>query len=87
MKKLGRVLGRLLIGVVVIALLLGAGGLFYFKSYLPNTVAPQSFPQIDGALHVPGLNAAVDVYRDKIGIPHVYASTSHDLFFAQGDPI
>jgi penicillin amidase len=84
MKKLGRVLGRLLIGVVVIALLLGAGGLFYFKSYLPNTVAPQSFPQIDGALHVPGLNAAVDVYRDKIGIPHVYASTSHDLFFAQG---
>jgi len=84
MKKLGRVLGRLLIGVVVIALLLGAGGLFYFKSYLPNTVAPQSFPQIDGTLHVPGLNAAVDVYRDQMGIPHVYATTSHDLFFTQG---
>ena len=31
-----------------------------------------------------GLNAAVDVYRDQMGIPHVYATTAHDLFFAQG---
>jgi penicillin amidase len=76
--------GRFLIGIVVIALVVGAGGMFYFKSYLPNTVAPKSFPQIDGTITLAGLDGPVDVYRDKMGIPHIYASTSHDLFFAQG---
>ncbi len=84
MKKLGRILGRLMIGVVIIALLLTAVGLFYFKSYLPNTVAPQSFPQISGTLLVVGLNGTVDIYRDNMGIPHIYAVTAHDLFFAEG---
>lgn len=84
MKKARNVLSRLLIGVVIIALLLTAGGLFYFKSYLPNAVAPRSFPQIDGVIHLQGLDGPVDVYRDKMGIPHIYASTLHDLFYAQG---
>jgi penicillin amidase len=84
MKKLSRILGRLLIGVLIIALVLGGIATYYFKSYLPDKVAPQSFPQIDGTLHVTGLNGTVDVYRDKMGIPHIYATTLHDLFFAQG---
>jgi penicillin amidase len=75
---------RGLILLVILALLLGAGGAFYFKSYLPNTVAKQSFPQTDGELQVSGLDASVDVYRDSLGIPHIYASSTHDLFFAQG---
>jgi len=44
MKKLGKFLGRGLILIVVLALIVAAGGLFYFKSYLPNTVAQKSFP-------------------------------------------
>jgi penicillin amidase len=84
MKNLGKILGHLLIGVVIIVLLLTAGGLFYFKSYLPNTIAPQSFPQIEGEIHLQGLDGPVDVYRDQMSIPHIYASTLHDLFFAQG---
>ncbi len=84
MKKAGKIIGRISIGVVVLALIAGAGGGFYFKSYLPNTVAPQSFPQIDGKIKVDGLDGIVDIYRDNMGIPHIYASTSHDLFFAQG---
>ena len=84
MKKAGKVLGRLLMGVVIIALLLSGGALYYFKSYLPNTVASKSFPQIDGDIHLKGLDGSVDVYRDKMGIPHIYATTLHDLFFAQG---
>jgi penicillin amidase len=84
MKKYSKILGRLLIGVVIIALLLVAGGLFYFKSYLPDTVAPLSFPQINGDVHLQGLDGPVDIYRDKMGIPHIYASTLHDLFYAQG---
>ena len=84
MKKAVKVIGRILIGIVILALIAGAGGIFYFKSYLPNTVAPKSFPQIDGEINVNGLNAAVDIYRDQVGIPHIYASSTHDLFFAQG---
>src|SRR4030042_655227 len=53
-------------------------------SYLPNTLAPKSFPQIDSEISVAGLDGPVDIYRDQMGIPHIYASTTHDLFFAQG---
>jgi penicillin amidase len=31
-----------------------------------------------------GLEGPVDIYRDQIGIPHIFATTDHDLFFAQG---
>ena len=82
--KLRRVLVRVLIGIVILALLAGAAGAFVFLSYLPNTVAPQSFPQIDGQINVPGLTSPVDVYRDAMGIPNLYAANAHDLFFAQG---
>ncbi len=82
--KLRRVLVRVLIGIVILALVVAAGGAFVFLSYLPNTVAPQSFPQIDGTINVPGLSAPVDVYRDPMGIPNIYAANPHDLFFAQG---
>jgi penicillin amidase len=72
------------IGLLILVLLLGGGGGYYFKSYLPNTVAPKSFPQTDGEVQLEGLDAPVDIYRDSMGIPHIYAATQHDLFFAQG---
>jgi len=72
------------IGLLIVVLLLGGSGGFYFKSYLPNTVAPKSFPQIDGEIQLDELDAPVDIYRDHMGIPHIYATTQHDLFFAQG---
>ncbi|HZJ21934.1 MAG TPA: penicillin acylase family protein [Anaerolineales bacterium] len=72
------------IGLLIFIILLGAGGGYYFKSHLPNTVAPKSFPQVDGDIPLDGLDAAVDIYRDKMGVPHIYATTSHDLYFAQG---
>ena len=84
MKKAGKIIGRIFLGILILALIVGAGGMFYFKSYLPNTVAKQSFPQTDGEIKVDGLDGAVDIYRDNMGIPHIYATTTHDLFFAQG---
>jgi penicillin G amidase len=72
------------IGLLAIVVLLGGGGGFYFMSYLPNTVAPKSFPQVDGEIRLEGLEETADVYRDAMGIPHIYASTPHDLYFAQG---
>ena len=84
MKKAGVFVKRGLIGILAIALIATGGGAYYFKSYLPNTVAPKSFPQIDGQIRLEGLDATVDIYRDKMGIPNIYATTQHDLFFAEG---
>ena len=84
MRKLSVFLTRGLMVIVVLALVLVATGTYYFMRYLPNTVAPKSFPQTDGEIQLEGLNAPVDIYRDKMGIPHIYATTPHDLFFAQG---
>jgi penicillin amidase len=44
----------------------------------------QSFPQIDGTVTLNGLDGEVEIIRDSVGVPHVYASTLHDLFMAQG---
>lgn len=77
------VLGGLSV-IVILALVLAGAGAFYFKSRLPNAVAPRSFPVTTGEIQTSGLDDAVDVYRDHMGIPHIYAATLHDLFFAQG---
>jgi penicillin amidase len=42
------------------------------------------FPQTKGTLHLPGLHEQVDIFRDPYGVPHIYATNSHDLFMAQG---
>ncbi|MFQ5398327.1 MAG: penicillin acylase family protein [Anaerolineae bacterium] len=41
-------------------------------------------PQTEGAVTLPGLTAEVEVFRDRWGIPHIYAQSRRDLFFAQG---
>src|SRR6266403_3304562 len=33
---------------------------------------------------VPGLRKPVEILRDRWGVPHIYAQTVEDLFFAQG---
>lgn len=40
--------------------------------------------QLDGEVRLPGLDSVVEVRRDRWGVPHIYAKTTHDLFFAQG---
>jgi penicillin amidase len=39
---------------------------------------------LDGTVRLAGLDSAVEVRRDRWGVPHIYAKTQHDLFFAQG---
>jgi penicillin amidase len=73
--KFSRIVSILLSVLLVLAILLGAVAI----------VMPRlSFPRTDGNVHLAGLDGPVDVIRDSSGIPHIYASTSHDLFFAQG---
>ncbi|HEX4791744.1 MAG TPA: penicillin acylase family protein [Actinospica sp.] len=67
-----------LVFTVVLALLVGGG-----SWYVRHTIEA-SFPQVAGTLAVSGLQRRVEVDRNAQGVPQVYASTSHDLFFAQG---
>lgn len=47
--------------------------------------APKCLGQVEGtSITLAGPKAAIEVIRDKWGIPHVYASSDEDLFFAQG---
>ena len=75
MKRLWKIIA--VIGVLFLVLAIAAGGAGVYAVRM-------SFPQTSGTLDVPGLNDRVDVYRDAAGIPHIYANTTHDLFFAQG---
>ena len=40
--------------------------------------------QLEGRITVGGLARPVEVLRDRWGVPHIYAETTPDLFFAQG---
>src|SRR3954447_8971177 len=46
--------------------------------------ARAALSQTSGRLTVPGIERPVTVLRDPWGIPHIYAETQDDLFFAQG---
>ncbi len=41
-------------------------------------------PQVAGTIKTGGVQNEVTIYRDEWGVPHIYAETTHDLFFAQG---
>ncbi|MDQ3858000.1 MAG: penicillin acylase family protein, partial [Actinomycetota bacterium] len=49
-----------------------------------SRLARRSLPQTDGTLTVAGLQAPVEVVRDRLGIPHLYAASRLDLARAQG---
>lgn len=47
-------------------------------------LASASLATIDGTIALPALRADVRVVRDAWGVPHIYAQSVDDLFFAQG---
>jgi len=61
--------------VVVIVLSLGVARM---------VIIHRPFPKTKGAVKVQGLHAVVEIYRDRDGVPHIYADTMEDLFFAEG---
>src|SRR5688500_1338063 len=54
------------------------------KSVTFDTLARAALSKIDGELTAPGLKASVEVIRDRWGVPHIYAQSTEDLYFAQG---
>ncbi|MFC2031459.1 penicillin acylase family protein, partial [Chloroflexota bacterium] len=56
----------------------GAVGLGY------HWLLRRPLPRTRGVLRFEGLDGEIEILRDPWGVPHIYASNSHDLFFAQG---
>jgi penicillin G amidase len=70
-----RIFFRIFVSLFVILAAILATSVFYVR---------RSFPQLNGEIKIGGLNSTVRILRDRFGIPQIYASTPHDLFFAQG---
>src|SRR5690606_19141141 len=88
-----RILRNILLGLLAIILILVLGGFVMFnkltKGPLPQhagaiDVAAMSAPAGGETVTASGLTAPVEIIRDEYGVPHIYASNTHDLFFAQG---
>lgn len=75
MRTLFRALLWLAGGLVVIAL--AAAGLGYY-------LLSRSQPDYDAALTLAGLQDEVEVVRDANAVPHIYAKSDHDAYFALG---
>ena len=62
--------------LLILLLLVSVGGFIYLRTSLPKT---------RGTVQMDGLDAAVEIVRDDAGVPHIFATTDHDAFFALGD--
>jgi penicillin amidase len=78
-KKILRILTIVLLILIIIIVLVAV-----FSPSWARRTAAKSFPSIEGEIILGGLDGFVDVYRDPMGVPHIYATTQHDLFFTQG---
>lgn len=69
--------GTTVLGAILSLAASVSGALYY-------TLFRRPLAQTSGTIRLTGLQQDVEVIRDRWGIPHIYADTSHDLFFAQG---
>lgn len=70
-----RVLTIALIVLLALLIVIPLGGWLYLRTSLPNT---------SGTVTVAGLDGRVEIVRDADGVPHVFATTSDDAYFALG---
>ena len=75
MLPLVRVLLRIAAGLLVFLCLSALAGYVYLR---------QSLPKTEGEIPLAGINSAVEVLRDRHGIPHIYGASLEDAHFALG---
>jgi penicillin amidase len=75
MKKVARVLGT--IGAACVLLVIAVGAAWLVLSGRP-------FPRTRGTVRLEGISKPVEILRDPDGVPHIFAQTLPDLYFAQG---
>lgn len=64
----------LVAGALLILSAVTAGGFLFYRP----------LPTIDGDERLLGLDERAEILRDGYGVPHIFARTTHDLFFLEG---
>ena len=65
-----------LLGLIIVAIIAGSVLIYGIKN--------GAKPQYNGEISLKELGSDVTVYRDERGMPHIYASNEHDLYFVTG---
>jgi len=68
----------LIIVAVILAVVLLAGVI------VVPALRKSGLPELNGEKRIAGLTAEVKVIRDERGVPHIYASNEHDLYYITG---
>ena len=61
--------------LIVLLVAVGLGGFFWLRT---------SLPQMNGSVTLAGLDKPVEVVRDAHSVPHIFAETEEDAYFALG---
>ena len=75
MRRVWKILRVVLIVLLIVILITPLAGWLWLR---------RSLPQVNGKVTVAGLSGAVEIVRDRNGIPYIYGKTDHDAFFALG---
>lgn len=75
MRKFRRIAGTVLAAALLLSAAAGGGAWLWLRSGLPET---------EGRIAVAGLDAPVEVIRDADAVPHIFAASAHDAYFALG---
>ena len=59
----------------ILTIVIIAGAYIYLRSTLPD---------YDGEMRIPGLTGDVEIIRDSFAMPHIYAGSNEDAYFALG---
>lgn len=70
---------RILVAAAIVVFLVAVVAVATFSWF-----TRKAHPQESGTITAPGLSAPVEVVRDGDGVPHMYAETTSDLYYAQG---
>ncbi len=74
-----KTLKRVLVGVLVLAVIVIVSG-FYWLHHIKTAAIPDYSKDIQ----IEGLTAEVNIFRDSLGIPHIYTDNATDLYRAVG---
>ena len=75
MRRVWKILRVVLIVLLIVILVTPLAGWLWLR---------RSLPQVNGKVTVAGLSGAVEIVRDRYGVPYIYGKTDHDAFFALG---
>ena len=74
-----KVLKRILTVLLLVIVLAAAGGMIFL-----NSVKTRALPDYNSPVDLDGLTAPVTVFRDSMGVPHIYAENEADLYRTVG---